>query len=904
MQKKFLTREFRDATDLSGLPTGGVYPQKDDAGNRLDTEFGLSAYKDSQTITIQEMPESSPLGQLPRSVDVYVEQDLVDKVKPGDRVCIIGIYRALTTNASQMTSGNFRTVLLANAIHRTSKETGALSFSIGDIANIRQMSARPDMFSLLARSLAPSIYGHTFVKQALALLLLGGREHNLENGTHIRGDINILMVGDPSTAKSQVCMHRACPRACVVYGETLPEAAPRARTWLPLSVVSPQLLRFVLNIAPLAINTTGRGSSGVGLTAAVTNDPETGERRLEAGAMVLADRGIVCIDEFDKMSDADRVAIHEVMEQQTVTIAKAGIQASLNARCSVVAAANPIYGRFDNTLPLARNVALPDSILSRFDLVFIVRDRIEEKIDHRLAGHVLRMHRYVRPGWEGVPVPLDATALTQGVDEDRAEYVPVLHALPLSMRSCVVASRVGPPTHHGDGVCPRELVRDFAERQMRTRPSFKSTIRCYTEVQLPSWRTSLRPPQWRMQMTMRQKVCAVRARTIRPRACTQARVSHLAPAARCRAALNRGKGKVELLTMEFIRKFVSYAKQRCSPVLTDSARAAVVEFYNDFRQRNKDRATVITARSLETLIRLSTAHAKCRLSATVEREDVNTARGIMNYALYADAQVRQHEGFRSAGKGPTPPAAPTPRDDADGAPPANSGAGAPPADGAGAPPASPRDGGSAAAAPGGAERAGSSAVKRTRVDAAQHSLGGVPESKDGDEEDERAALEHLLGVEDELRSVRSPAKRARVEFDGDGVVSSAGRHLAAPDTYSAAAFVDRSVSLSQASSYNVDELLPPSQASASAVVADVDVECTPSEQYARSSGEYKAIVRRVSTFFSSMHCEEASVHELLAHARLDDGLRALSRASFMHVLRDMSDAQQVMLAGDTVHALL
>ncbi|KAJ1607298.1 DNA replication licensing factor MCM3 like [Cryptosporidium canis] len=332
-------------------------PSEDGQGNKMEVEIGLCRYKDSQKMTLQELPEMIPTGQLPRSIEVIAEDDLVETIKPGDRVKIVGVYKPISRRENNTITGIFKVVIVANNIQLLNKEVTSPELTPQEIKAMKEISNRDDTFEILSRSFASSLCGHEYIKKGLLLGILGGAEHNLENGTHIRGDIHTLLIGEPSCGKSQ-------------------------------------LLRFVMSIAPLAISTTGRGCSGVGLTAAVTHDPDTKERRLEAGATVLADRGIVCIDEFDKMSFSDRVAIHEVMEQQRVTIAKAGIQASLNARCSIFAAANPVYGHFDDCMELNRQIAFPDSLLSRFDLIFIVRDSRNSQQDRKIAAQVLAQVRY------------------------------------------------------------------------------------------------------------------------------------------------------------------------------------------------------------------------------------------------------------------------------------------------------------------------------------------------------------------------------------------------------------------------------------------------------------------------------------------------------------------------------
>jgi len=514
----------REMPDRLLTLTSSSYPTRDAENNPLETEFGLCEYADSQTVTLQEMPERAPHGQLPRSVELVLDKDLVDKIKPGDRVQIVGVYRALSggMGAASIRS-SFKTVVLVNNITALNRDVANLVFDSRDVHEIRTLSKRNDILDVLARSIAPSIHGHDVIKKALVLQLLSGVERNLENGTHLRGDVNILLVGDPSTAKSQ-------------------------------------LLRSAMTIAPLAVSTTGKGSSGVGLTAAVTSDPETRERRLEAGAMVLADRGLVCVDEFDKMSEVDRVAIHEAMEQQTVTISKAGIHASLNARCSVLAAANPVYGQYDGHRRPQENIGLPDSLLSRFDLLFIVLDQLDPTSDRRIAAHVLRGHRYRRPG-AGFGVDT-STSSGYGFDDDS----------------------------DSDGEDGADRISDLRKRS-----------------------TSI----WQKNHHKTAEV-------------SQARMN-----SRRKNGRGNDSHTDEILCQDFLRKYLRFAKQRIVPVLTDGAREAIVSRYAEMRSRQDDRTLPITARSLETIIRLASAHAKARLSHTVDAEpDCSQAMDILSFALY------------------------------------------------------------------------------------------------------------------------------------------------------------------------------------------------------------------------------------------------------------------------------
>lgn len=313
---------------------------------------------DQQVLKLQEAPDQVPVGELPRHIMISADRYLANRVVPGTRCTITGVYSIYQAKGSRRAQNAavairnpyIRAVGIHTDVDHTTK--GNAVFTAEEEQEFLEMSRRSDIYDVFARCIAPSIYGNEDIKKAIACLLMGGSKKILPDGMKLRGDINVLLLGDPGTAKSQ-------------------------------------LLKFVEKVSPIAIYTSGKGSSAAGLTASVQRDASTREFYLEGGAMVLADGGVVCIDEFDKMRDEDRVAIHEAMEQQTISIAKAGITTILNSRTSVLAAANPIFGRYDDMKTPGENIDFQTTILSRFDMIFIVRDEHDSGRDQRIAKHVM-----------------------------------------------------------------------------------------------------------------------------------------------------------------------------------------------------------------------------------------------------------------------------------------------------------------------------------------------------------------------------------------------------------------------------------------------------------------------------------------------------------------------------------
>lgn len=477
-----------------------------------------SVYRNFQKITLQESPGSVPAGRVPRYKDVILLADLIDRARPGEEIEVTGVFTNQFDAALNTRQGFpvFSTVIEANHVQKKDAGTGGLALTEEDRAEIHALAKDPRIGERIIRSIAPSIYGHEHVKTAVALSLFGGSEKDVNQKHRIRGDINVLLLGDPGTAKSQ-------------------------------------MLKYVETTAPRAVFTTGKGASAVGLTAAVQKDPVTGEFTLEGGALVLADQGVCLIDEFDKMNDQDRTSIHEAMEQQSISISKAGIVASLRARCAVLAAANPIGGRYDPQKTFAENVLLTDPILQRFDCLCVLQDTVDPVHDERLARFVVGSHVRSHPS--------------------------VVHDEPGSEGAGATDSTSFGHTSGGAGGPAADESSDAA--------------RSSTGSNKPT-RTS---------------------------------GSGSRPAS---PAMGAPEDDKDIIPQDLLRKYIAYARSREAPKLLNLDQDKMTDLYADLRRESEISGGVpIAVRHIESILRMSEAHARMHLRMHVVDADVDKAIATM-----------------------------------------------------------------------------------------------------------------------------------------------------------------------------------------------------------------------------------------------------------------------------------
>ncbi|KAM0688609.1 MCM DNA helicase complex subunit [Conglomerata obtusa] len=463
-----------------------------------------TVYKDLQKVTIQEVPGTVPSGRLPRQKEVHLFFDLIDSCKPGEEVEITGIYKNTYNYALNAKNGFpvFSTIIEAITVEKKEDEIDLKC----DVKEITNLSKHPQIKNLILNSIAPSIYGHKNVKLAIALAMFGGQRK--ENDGHaIRGDINVLLLGDPGTAKSQ-------------------------------------FLRYVESTSHRAVLATGQGASSVGLTASVRRDPMTKEWTLEGGALVLADKGVCLIDEFDKMDDLDRVSIHEAMEQQSISISKAGIVASLHARCSVIAAANPKRGIYNSNLTFGQNVNLSDPIISRFDILCVIKDVVssEDKImgDFIIQSHINTLEK-MNHGIKG----LEDSSTSDEQKNDTNKNVGKVN------------NKFSKTT--------KERNKENIDNISRQGKKYKNTI-------------------------------------------------------------NYDKYGNLILNQETLKKYILYSRKNCFPSLNEINKDKISQLYSELRKESMVAGSIpITARHIESIVRMSEAFARMKLRNTVLPDDIDSA---------------------------------------------------------------------------------------------------------------------------------------------------------------------------------------------------------------------------------------------------------------------------------------